>query len=188
MYPTVTDDFERAFSHFSGLSNGLAVLGFRTVTDLLNGRPGVGYLKVSDEMTNAIGYADVSLSAAVLHHRHLKEALLQGKYINALADSVFRCIQDNGRVRREGWGNTPSPDDMISVLSSWSATAKGAADDCGYDVTPAIDKAWQLIWNAPPPKGWKPRSGEDPIIKSAIEEAFRGVCLTPSKGQSEGDA
>jgi hypothetical protein len=174
----VTNEFERSHALFSGLENALAALGFRTVTDLLNERPGVGYLKVSDELEKAAGYGDVSLSAAALQYRHLKEALLRGEYLRALADSFVRCIQSNGRVRRAGWGNTPSTSDLISVISFWTAGAKVVAkQEANTEIEAEIDRAGDLIWNAPPPKGWIPKSGDDPIIKNAIGEAFRNSPL-----------
>lgn len=169
----MTDDFEQAHSQFSGLSNALSVLGFRTVTDLLNDRPGIGYLKVSDELEQVVGYADVSLSAAALQNRHLREALASHEFRKALADSFVRCVQDDGRTRRAGWGSTPSPVDQMSILSGWAAIAEFVAEHLGYDITKQINAASDLIRNAPPPKGWIPKSGDDPIIKNAIENAFR---------------
>lgn len=174
----MTNDFEQSHALFSGLDNALAALGFRTVTDLLNGRPGRGYLKVSEELERAAGYGDVSLSAAALQYRHLKEALARGEYLSALADSFVRCVQDSGRIRRTGWGSTPSLDDLISMISSWTASAEFVAkQEVCMDIEPEVTKARLLIWNAPPPKGWIPKSGDDPIIKYAIEEAFRNSPL-----------
>ncbi|MBK9974764.1 MAG: hypothetical protein IPP14_08320 [Planctomycetes bacterium] len=175
-------DESKFMAQLSALDNALSVLGFRTVTDLLAASPAKGYVKLSKVLGKAIGYTDFSLAPANLHYLQLKEALLGGRYLYALRDSFVRCFLDEGRLRREGWGNTPSDVDMISAGSDWKADAKIVAEDCGLDVNCAVDKAWKLIWDLPPPKGWKPQSGDDPIIKNTIEEAFRGVDLTPRAG------
>ena len=171
----MTEDFEQF--ELTGLSNSLSALGFRTVTDLLNDRPGTGYLKVSDELKKAIGYRDVSLSAATLHYQQLKEALVENNFRIALADSFYRCFLDEGHLRRAGWGHTPSPADQISMLSDWVATAKLAARNGGYDIESEMESARSMIWNLPLPDGWKPTCGGDPIIRNAVEKAFRDSLL-----------
>ncbi|MCC6149420.1 MAG: hypothetical protein IT461_04145 [Planctomycetes bacterium] len=172
----MTNDFEKTHSNFSGLDNGLAALGYRTVSDFLLARPTEGYLKLSKELALAAGYGDVSLSAAAIHYRHLMEALRANGYECALADSLVRCIQDG--MPREGWGEGPHAEHNIaSVSANWQAKAELVAEDHGLDIEGAVFRAWLAIETSKPPVGWKPTSGADPIIRNALANSLRGVSL-----------
>jgi hypothetical protein len=103
---------------------------------------------------------------------HLREAHTAGRsaYRIAAAESLARQLR---ALLPQGWSRTTSPDvdpEFVNI-SAW-VTWTSALAQVDRDET-VISRLWDAL-NTHASPGWRPSSGDDPVIVNAFNEAWPG--------------
>lgn len=139
----------------------LEALGFTSIMDYVRAFPGEGVLALADRLG-----ADVA--ATQLIRMVAEEGRRRGRLRDAVRELLARRVPDH---LPGGWGTGADCEfNTAGVYSSWAATL--VVDGGCEHLKPEMKAVWNALKALAPPTGWKPATGDDPLIVAAFEKGW----------------
>ncbi len=147
----------------SRLQVKLESLGYSNLEEYLFANPGIGYLKIADELK------DANVAAIQLYGEHIRNASREGRLRQAARDCLSRFLVEH---LKRGWGcGRHFPFRVASAFGDWKSILQHFMES-DEKLVGRLDAVTEAIKASNPHEGWIPKSSDDPILRNAFDTAW----------------